>query len=174
MLETVKTTKVIDGVEIIDRNILSRFEKGELLNTTATIAVSGPVLNPYVFESAFKIAAVVLFSNTVLENLNEIETEEKIDKVFEIIKLQLNDVDFDLLQKQALELCEKTGNYYLSAGASIDGVIDKISEIFSSLGFNLEEMLTKFSEAAEHLQENDYTSVIQLAEKYGIDRHQTK
>ena len=35
-------------------------------------------------------------------------------------------------------------------------------------------MLAKFSEAAEHLQENDYTSVVQLAEKYGIDRHQTK
>lgn len=174
MLETVKTTKVIDGVEIIDRNTLSRFEKGELLNTTATIAVFGPVLNPYVFESAFRIATVILFSNMVLENLNEVETEEKIDKAFEIIKLQLNNVDFDLLQAQALEFCEKTANYHLSAGASIDGVIEKISEIFNSLGFNLEEMLTKFSEAAEHLQENDYTSVVQLAEKYGIDRHQTK
>ena len=110
----------------------------------------------------------------VLENLNEIETEEKIDKAFEIIKLQLNNVNFDLLRKEAFELCEKTSDYHLSAGASIDGVIDKISEIFGSLGFNLEEMLTKFSEAAEHLQENDYTSVVQLAEKYGIDRHQTK
>ena len=71
MLETVKTTKVIDGVEIIDRNTLSRFEKGELLNTTVTIAVFGPALNPYVFESAFRIATVILFSNMVLENLNE-------------------------------------------------------------------------------------------------------
>ena len=105
------------------------------------------------------------------EQLALSEKRKKNEEEIALIKEQLRDAES---RKQTLSsTASSLKNQTNTKLEEMSLLANKEKQLKSELA-KIEEMLTKFSEAAEHLQENDYTSVVQLAEKYGIDRHQTK
>lgn len=160
----------INGVNYIDRTRLLVSEKAEAMNAVADLVVHSAAINKYHFEQGFKMAMIILFTNHEASLPETIEEEDKINEIFETLKLKLTEENLDIFKQECYDFCLENAAYFNTAGASIDSAIGKLQDVLSEMLGGMTGALGILEERAKNFKEEDYGTIIEIAKKYGMDR----